>query len=147
MRYFETVVNTPSTPLAKKLGIVTGSRLVLLGMPDPLDLDLPPEVTVRRQARGAADVVLAFFTEVIALEAAIERLAAMVFPSGGLWTAWPKRTSKLETDLTDHEVRRIALPLGLVDNKVCAIDNEWTGLRLVWRREHRGIDGPPGSKP
>ncbi len=139
------VVDTPPTPLAKKLGIVPGTRLVLVGTPDTLELDLPPDITLRRQARGTADVVLAFFTEAIALEATIDRLAAVVFPAGGLWIAWPKRASKLDTDLTDHEIRRLALPLGLVDNKVCAIDRDWTGLRLVWRREHRGTDGSPRS--
>jgi hypothetical protein len=56
----------------------------------------------------------------------------------GLWIAWPKRASRLETDVTDHVIREVALPLGLVDNKVCAIDDTWTGLRVVWRLEHRG---------
>jgi len=61
----------------------------------------------------------------------------MIFPSGGLWIAWPKRASGLETTMTEHVVREVALPLGLVDNKVCAIDATWTGLRVVWRVERR----------
>ncbi len=61
----------------------------------------------------------------------------MIFPDGGLWIAWPKRASGVETDLSDEAVREVALPLGLVDNKVCAIDETWSGLRVVWRRERR----------
>jgi hypothetical protein len=60
-----------------------------------------------------------------------------IFPAGAIWIAWPKRTSGVETDVTEDVVREVALPLGLVDNKVCAIDDTWSGLRLVWRREHR----------
>ncbi len=72
----------------------------------------------------------------------MQRLGAMVFPAGGLWVAWPKRSSGLTTDVTDDGVRAAALPLGLVDNKVCAIDATWTGLRLVWRQE---LPGSPFS--
>ncbi len=97
-----------------------------------------------RRAVWAADVVLAFFTEAAELERRLDRLGAMVFPAGGLWIAWPKRTSGVATDLTDHAVRASALPRGLVvDDKVCAVDATWTGLRLVWRRELRGAPGPP----
>jgi hypothetical protein len=60
-----------------------------------------------------------------------------IFPDGGVWVAWPKRASKIETDMTEDVVREVALPLGLVDNKVCAIDETWSGLRVVWRRERR----------
>lgn len=62
----------------------------------------------------------------------------MVFPAGGLWIAWPKKASGIGTDLTDHAVREAAIAHGLVDNKVCAVDDTWTGLRLVWRVERRG---------
>ena len=90
--------------------------------------------------------MLAFFTGAAAFEARIDRLAPMVFPTGGLWIAWPKRASGMETDMTDDHVRRVALPLGLVDNKVCAIDATWTGLRLVWRRDLRGGQPPARSR-
>ena len=100
-------------------------------------MDLPPGVQVRRRGRGRADVVVAFITDVADLEGRMAPLSRMVFPAGGLWIAWPKRASGLVTDVTDDEVRRVALPLGLVDNKVCAIDATWTGLRLVWRRKLR----------
>jgi hypothetical protein len=62
----------------------------------------------------------------------------MIFPDGGLWVAWPKRASGVETDMHEGVLREVALPLGLVDNKVCAIDEVWTGMRVVWRRERRG---------
>ena len=71
-----------------------------------------------------------------ASEAKIAALGKMIFPSGSLWVAWPKPASGVATDVSDHVVG-IALPLGLVDNKVCAIDDTWTGLRLVWHVENR----------
>ncbi len=136
------MAGTSGTPLAKKLGLVDGSGLVVLAAPDGLDLDLPPGVRVGRRLRGRTDVVLAFFTSAILLERRLDPLGAAVFPAGGLWIAWPKRTSGVPTDITDHVVRELSLPRGLVDNKVCAIDPTWTALRLVWRLEHRAGAGP-----
>ncbi len=124
------------TPLPKKLGITEGSTLVLVGAPAGV-IDGPPGVTVKRQARGHADVVVAFFTQRREFERRIDALGRMIFPSGGLWIAWPKRSSGVETTMGEDVVREVALPLGLVDNKVCAIDDTWSGLRVVWRREHR----------
>ncbi len=94
-------------------------------------------MTVVRQARGKADVVVAFFTERGAFERRIEPLGRMIFPDGGLWIAWPKRAAKVATTMSEHVVREVVLPLGLVDSKVCAIDATWSGLRVVWRRERR----------
>jgi hypothetical protein len=125
------------TPLPKKLGIASGSTVALVGAPAGVIDGLPNDVTVKRQARGKADVVVAFFTERRELERRIEALGRMIFPAGGLWVAWPKRTSGLATTMDENVVRAVALPLGLVDNKVCAIDETWTGLRVVWRRERR----------
>jgi hypothetical protein len=82
--------------------------------------------------------VVAFFTKTATLEDRLDALGAMIFPAGGLWIAWPKRASGVSTDLSDHAVRAAALPRGLVDNKVCALDETWSALRLVWRREKRG---------
>jgi hypothetical protein len=110
--------------------------VLLHAPPGVLDV-LPPGVAVRHRASGRADVVVAFFTERARFERRLEGLGKMIFPAGGLWIAWPKRASGVATDLSDHAVREAALPLGLVDNKVCAIDTTWTGLRLVWRRELR----------
>jgi hypothetical protein len=126
------------TPLAKKLGIFEGSTLALLGEPTtPVVAGLPAGVTLKRQARGKADVVVAFFTERRDFERRIEALGAMIFPAGGLWVAWPKRASGVVTTMNENVVRAAVLPLGLVDNKVCAIDDTWSGLRVVWRRERR----------
>jgi len=125
------------TPLPKKLGIAEGSTLALVAAPPGVIDGLPPGVTVRHQARGSADVVVAFFTQRAAFERRIDALAKMIFPSGGLWIAWPKRSSGVATTMDEGVVRAVALPLGLVDNKVCAIDETWTGLRVVWRRERR----------
>ncbi|MGO8872336.1 MAG: DUF3052 domain-containing protein [Acidimicrobiales bacterium] len=111
--------------------------VVLLDAPRDLQLDLPPTVRVKRQVRGRADVVVAFFTNVAKLEHRMDALSSIVYPSGSLWIAWPKRTSGVRTDMTDDAVRSAALRRGLVDNKVCAIDATWSSLRVVWRRERR----------
>ena len=126
-----------STPLATKLGIVEGARVLMLNAPSDLALELPPGVTIKRRLRGRADVVVQFATTLEVLWDRMERLAAAIFPAGGLWVAWPKRSSGVPTDVTDHLVREASFDHGLVDNKVCAVDETWTALRLVWRREHR----------
>ena len=125
------------SPLSKKLGIKEGSTLALVNTPLGLLSDLPAGVTVKRQARGRADVVVAFFSRRAELGRRIDSLGAVIFPAGGLWIAWPKRASGLKTDITEDIVREETLPRGLVDNKVCAIDETWSGLRIVWRRERR----------
>jgi hypothetical protein len=140
------VAGYSGTPLATKLGIKAGMSLVLLLAPSDFDLELPPGVVVRRQARGRADVVLAFSTQMAKLEPRVHAWGSMVFPSGGLWLAWPKKASVRATDVTDvtdGALRSVLLPLGMVDNKVCAVDATWTALRFVWRRENRALDAPP----
>jgi hypothetical protein len=82
-------------------------------------------------------VVVAFFTRRRELERRFPSLSRAIFPAGALWVAWPKRASGVDTDLTEDAVREVALPAGLVDNKVCAIDATWSGLRLVHRLENR----------
>lgn len=131
------------TPLDKKLGVTEGTTLALLTAPAGWSIDLPPRVAVRRRAGGHADVVVAFFTSAGTLEQRMDPLGAMIFPAGGLWIAWPKKASGVATDLTDDTIRSAALPRGLVDNKVCALDGTWSALRLVWRRENRV--GPAGD--
>ena len=125
------------TPLAQKLGIKVGSTVVLLGEPSGTISPLPDGVTVKRQARGRADVVVAFFTDRRALELRLTALSKMIFPDGGLWVAWPKRSSGMATTVNEDVVQELGLPMGLVDNKVCAIDEVWSALRLVWRAERR----------
>ncbi len=128
------------TPLPKKLGVTPETRLVLLDAPDGFAdlLGRGGDASVRSTLRGAADVVVAFVTERRVLERRVEALGRAIFPDGTIWVAWPKRASRVPTDVTEDVVREVALPHGLVDNKVAAIDETWSGLRLVWRRERRG---------
>jgi len=128
------------TPLAKKLGIVEGSSVALLGEPDGFRESLAPipdGVEFRSTLRGHLDVVVFFVTRRRDLERRIDAAGRSIHPAGGLWVSWPKRASRVPTDMTEDVVRDVALPLGLVDNKVCAISDVWSGLRVVWRREHR----------
>lgn len=129
-------------PLARKLGIGDGDEIALIGAPDSLydALGALPEIAALHTdlADGARyDVIVAFMTARAELAAELPRLRGQMAPACGLWIAWPKRASKVPTDLTDNAVREEALPGGLVDNKVCAIDQTWTALRLVIRRENR----------
>jgi hypothetical protein len=137
MEYSGAVAGESRTALATKLGVKPATVLALVHAPPGIVVDLPAGVRVRNQARGHVDVAVAFFTRRSELERQIDTLGPMVFPAGGLWIAWPKKSSGTPTDITDHAVRHLALPRGMVDNKVCAIDQTWTGLRLVWRRERR----------
>jgi hypothetical protein len=128
------------TPLAKKLGIKAGHVVALLGAPTGFVNELegmPDDVTVRNRATGAADVIVSFHTERAELEGRAPKLLDVLDVDGGLWIAWPKKASKVPTDMTEDTVREVFLPLGLVDNKVCAIDGVWSGLRVVWRKERR----------
>jgi hypothetical protein len=128
------------TPLPKKLGIKAGARVGLLGAPenfaDTLG-ELPPGVEVRRQARAPLDVIVAFFTRRSELKRRLPALQRAMTPSAGLWIAWPKRASGVASDLDETAVRELGLAAGLVDNKVCAIDDVWSGLRLVYRLRDR----------
>jgi hypothetical protein len=137
------VAGYSGTPLATKLGIKAGMSLVLLLVPSDFHMELPAGVVVGRQARGRADVVLSFNTQMARIEPRVHAWGSMVFPSGGLWLAWPKKASGRPTDITDGALRSVLLPLGMVDNKVCAVDATWTALRFVWRRDHRALDAPP----
>ena len=128
------------TPLAKKLGIANGSRATTIDAPTDfreLLAPIPDGVEFRTTLRGRADVIVFFTRSRAKLERRVEIAGRAIFPNGGLWIAWPKRASKIDTDMTEDVVRDVALPLGLVDNKVCAIDDTWSGLRIVWRRELR----------
>ena len=126
------------TPLPRKLGIKEGHRLALLGAPEGLDLgDLPAGVTTVRRAAGTADVIVSFHTARRDLERRLPTLRGLMAPASGLWIAWPKQAAKVPTDMTEDVVREVALPTGLVDNKVCAIDATWSGLRLVIRLSAR----------
>jgi hypothetical protein len=128
------------TPLWKKLGIKPGSRLMLIKEPirfEGLLAGMPDDVDVRRSLRGNADCVVFFTTSRRELERRLAALRRPMEPDGMLWIAWPKLSSGVATDMTENAIREIALPTGLVDTKVCAIDQTWSGLKLVVRRELR----------
>jgi hypothetical protein len=123
------------------LGIKEGARFALLRAPEGFERELAPlpdGVRLRTQARAAQDVVLFFATRLSELEHRFDGLARSIAPNGGLWIAWPKRTACVATDLHEGIVREVGLAHGLVDNKVCAVDDEWSGLRFVYRVSDRG---------
>jgi hypothetical protein len=136
------VAGYSGTPLPQKLGIKPQCRLALCRAPadfaealGKLPAGVKPLAWGR--AKGPFDVIVAFFASEAAFKSQLPKLQAALEPQGGLWIAWPKRASGVPTDMTEDVIRQHALPRGLVDNKVCAIDATWSGLRLVVRREHR----------
>jgi hypothetical protein len=125
------------TPLPKKLGIKTGSVVALLGAPDDFEETLgklPDEVRLRRQARGRCDLVLLFSKTLAELERRFPAAVRTTAEGGSLWIAWPKTASGVATDLTQNKVRGYGLDNGLVDFKICAIDETWSGLRFARRK-------------
>jgi hypothetical protein len=131
------------TPLVAKLGIKAGHRVLLDRAPERFVTDvlgeLPDSVVVARRAgRTAYDVVLAFRPDVRTYTAHLARDIGRITIDGSLWIAWPKRASGVATDLTGDVVRREALAAGVVDVKVCAVDETWSALKLVHRVENRG---------
>jgi hypothetical protein len=135
-----TVAGYSGTPLVQKLGIAPGARVAILGAPDGFDGTLgalPDGVVVTRRLGGRRDVVLAFVTERAALAGRLDALRAAIAPDGMIWVAWPKKASRMPTDITEDVVREVVLPTGLVDVKVCAIDATWSGLKVVIRKELR----------
>jgi hypothetical protein len=128
------------TPLVGKLGVKPGMRAAWVGAPEDFAAllgELPDAVRVLARPGAGMDVVVWFVTARRELERGLERLRGPIAPAGMLWVAWPKRSSGVATDLTEDVVREVALPVGLVDVKVCAIDATWSGLKLVIRKELR----------
>ena len=128
------------TPLPKKLGIGEGSRVAVVAAPDGFDAvlgALPAGAEVRTNARGRLDVVVFFVTRRAELARRFPSFVRALEPAGGLWVAWPKKTSGVATDLAFEAVQEVGLDAGLVDNKVCAIDATWSGLRFVRRLTDR----------
>jgi hypothetical protein len=133
------VAGYSGTPLVKKLGIKEGARLAVLGAPAGFALDdLPAGVEVRSSARGVSDVIVSFHTSRADLAKRLPTLMRALDVDGGLWVSWPKKASGVATDITEDVVREVALPTGLVDVKVCAIDDTWSGVRLCLRKHLRG---------
>ena len=124
------------TPLVKKLGVKEDSRVAAINAPDGFD-KLVDGVDFTTQLRGTFDVIVFFTTRRTDLEKRLDALTRAMEQNAGLWIGWPKKASKVPTDMTEDVVREVALPTGLVDNKVCAIDETWSGLRLVIRKELR----------
>ncbi len=123
---------------AAKLGIRPGQRVHLHDAPPGWALADAPAGLADAGADGPADLIIAFFTTAGDVAAEIGALARRIFPAGALWVAWPRRAGGHRSDITDTIIREHALPIGLVDVKVAAIDDDWSGLRLVWRVVNRG---------
>jgi hypothetical protein len=132
-----------ATPLATKLGIRQGSRVLVTGAPQGFSLDpLPDEVEIVAAARGSLDVALLFTTRRADLRRRFTPIAGALVPAGRLWVAWPKKASALDTDLTFGVVQRHGLDAGLVDNKSASIDADFQGLQFVVRLKDRLKDRP-----
>ena len=128
------------TPLAKKLGIKPASRVHARGAPpDYAELlaPLPPQVVFEPEVSSLTDIVHVFSDRRATLKAWLEALRPAIRPNAMIWVSWPKKASKLPTDITEDTIRELALPLGLVDVKVCAVSEVWSALKLVVRKEER----------
>jgi hypothetical protein len=118
---------------ARKLGLKPGQRVSLDDAPPGWELADPPGGLLMVEAPGPADVIIGFFRAAGDIGRRLPGLAGRIFPAGAVWVAWPRRAGGHTSDITDNVVRGHALPIGLVDVKVAAIDDDWSGLRLVWR--------------
>lgn len=127
------------TPLAKKLGIKEGFNLLFVNAPSTLDkeLDVPADVSVNARTRKPIDLVLLFVTTERELDRSFSKYSAKLPPAGMLWVSWPKKTSGVASDLSENVVRQIGLSKGMVDVKVCAVDEVWSGLKFVFRLKDR----------
>jgi hypothetical protein len=124
-------------PQVAKLGLKSGQRVWLRHAPAGWALADPPAVLVDAGPDGPADMIIAFFAAAGEIATELDGLGRRIYPAGALWVAWPRRAAGHRSDITDNVIREHALPLGLVDVKVAAIDEDWSGLRLVWRTENR----------
>lgn len=125
------------TPQLKKLGIVPGARWDVDAAPEGWAFETEPDPGDRAPASGPAHVVLAFVRSAAEIVPVLERLEQRIFPAGGLWIAWPRKAAGHVSDVAENDIRDAALARKLVDVKVAAIDTDWSGLKLVWRRENR----------
>jgi bifunctional DNA-binding transcriptional regulator/antitoxin component of YhaV-PrlF toxin-antitoxin module len=128
------------TPLAKKLGIKPGAELHVISEPNDyreLLAPLPDDVKFVRAATTRTTIVHLFVTERVRLAEALRKLRGKLQPDAAIWVSWPKKAAKVATDITEDTIREVALPLGFVDIKVCAVDATWSGLKLVVRKELR----------
>jgi hypothetical protein len=122
------------TPLARKLGIKSGQTVRIFQQPEhyfKLFDHFPDNVIFSEEASGKKDLVHFFTKEADQLATQIQAMRNEIFPDGALWISWPKKSSKILTDVTEDVIRNLALTNGLVDVKVCAVDETWSGLKLV----------------
>jgi Protein of unknown function (DUF3052) len=129
------------TPLAAKLGIKAGAGLFPVDAPDnykELLSPLPDGVRFLKKLSSYADIARVFVTRKADLTKSLRDLLPLLKPEGVIWVSWPKKSAKVPTDITEDTIREVALPLGLVDIKVCAVDEVWSGLKLVIRKALRG---------
>lgn len=128
------------TPLAKKLGLKPGMRAWFQGMPDSvraeIDRDAPP-IDSLHQPDPPVDLAHIFVTSCAVLDCELRMLLPLIARDGTIWVSWPKKASNVPSDITEDVIRALALPLHLVDVKVCAVDDTWSGLKLMIRKEHR----------
>lgn len=128
------------TPLAQKLGLKPGMRAWFQGMPDSVRSEIDrdaPQFERLDQPDPPVDLAHIFLTGCAALDCELRMLLPLIARDGAIWVSWPKKASRVPTDISEDVIRAIALPLHLVDVKVCAVDETWSGLKLVIRREHR----------
>ncbi|HXQ37505.1 MAG TPA: hypothetical protein VN843_26070 [Anaerolineales bacterium] len=128
------------TPLAKKIGIKEGSRIALVNAPNDFQFDpkdLPDNVEFAKQPAKALDIILFIVTTERSLAKDFGKLAARLTTNGMIWIAWPKKSAGVATDLSFERVQRIGLDAGLVDVKICAVDETWSGLKFVYRLKDR----------
>lgn len=130
---------------ARKLGLKSGQRVGLDNAPAGWELTEPPEGLEFVDESSDADVIICFVTAADQLAARLPALARRIHPAGALWIGWPRRAAGHVSDITDNVIRAHALPLGVVDVKVAAIDEDWSGLRLVWRVSNRGGPASPSG--
>jgi hypothetical protein len=133
-------VGYSGTPLAKKLGIKPGACVLVAGAPKTYLASLEPlpaGVSFEKAVSASSDLIHVFTDSRAALAAALAKYRKAMRPDATIWVSWPKKASKVPTDITEDTVREVALPMGLVDVKVCAIDEVWSGLKLVIRKELR----------
>ena len=133
------------TPLWRKLTIKPGHVVCLVNAPPEWELELPDGVTLRRRLTGQPDLVLAFFTADRALQRRLPGLLQATASDAGIWIAWPRKATGHVSDINENRLRELILPTGLVDVKVAALDEDWSGLKFVWRKELRaGRRARPG---
>ena len=132
------------TPLAQKLGLVAGTTVHTIGAPadyEQLLAPIPPDVAFTTRVSTSTRVIHLFTTSRAELSATLAKLRTSIAVDAAVWVSWPKKTAKVPTDVTEDVIRTVALPMGFVDIKVCAVSDVWSGLKLVIRKELRGRPG------